>query len=78
MKFPDMALVFFGLLPALTVRFLRRTRGEHLSTHHALLASGPRAFVGPSASRNTFFSVHDHGRQRSGGGRSTLSTLALT
>ena len=42
--------------------------GEHLSTHHALLASGTARFCGPIRFPQHLFSVHDHGRQRSGRG----------
>ena len=45
MKFPDMSLVLFGLLAGTdrTASEAHPGRCEHLSTHHALLASGPRA-----------------------------------
>ena len=65
MKFPERALVFFGLLPALTVRFLRRTPGEHLSIR---VPSYHDQLHGPIRFPQHLFSVHDHGRQRSGRG----------
>ena len=69
---PD--LVFFGLFPALTVRFWGAPRGEHLSIR---VRSYRDQLHGPIRFPQHLFSVHDHGRQRSGGGRSTLSTLTL-
>ena len=46
---------------------------EHLSTHHALLASGPRASWAHLRFQQYFVSVHDHGRQRSDRGPQRLS-----
>ena len=68
-------LVFFGLLPGSHRPVLRGApRGEHLSTRRECQRTH---LNGPIRFPQHLFSVHDHGRQHSGGGRSTLSTLTL-
>ena len=60
--FVPMPLEFFGLLTGShRPVFWGAPRGEHLSIR---VRSYHDQLHGPSASRNTFFSVHDHGRQR--------------
>ena len=68
------ACVLRAPLPALTVRFWGAPRGEHLSIR---VRSHRDQLHGPIRFPQHLFSVHDHGRQRSGEGRSTLSTLTL-
>ena len=56
------ALVFFGLLPALTVRFRDASRSDHRSIR---VRSYHDQLHGPIRFPQQLFSVHDHGRQRS-------------
>ena len=58
-------LVLFGLLPALTVQFWGAPRGEHLSIR---VRSYHDQLHRPIRFPQHLFSVHDHGRQRSGRG----------
>ena len=64
-------LVIFGLLTGSPVRLSRRTQGR--SPFHPMWAVDAALPMGPSASRNTFFNAHDHGRQRSDWGPQHLS-----
>ena len=63
-----LTLVIFGLLASVFARFRDAPRAITFPTHHALLASGPRASWGPSASRNTLsVSTITDGNARRGG-----------
>ena len=54
---------------------LRRTPGR--TPFPSVCGLTATSFTDPSASRQHLFSVHDHRRQRSGEGRSTLSSLTF-
>ena len=78
MKFPDMALVFLGAPPGSHRPVLDAHPGANTFPPTTHCWPRDRAFVGPSASRNTFsVSTITDGNARVGG-RSTLSTLTLS
>ena len=66
------ALVIFGLLASFC-SVSRRTQGDHLFTHHALLASGPRASWAHPLPATPFQFPRSRTAMLGKGDRSTLS-----